>query len=333
MAVAGVTSYAVSNARIDERIDRDLAQEIAEFRETAEGPDPRTGRPWTGVRDLLVESLWRQEPDEHQTLFGLIDGHVACVPTGDPTIQLASDPTAVAVVAAAPAPGFGDLETSEGRIRFATMPVEVAGSPGRGTFVAAYATAEEHAELADAIRTYAYVATATLVVVALGGWLVAGRLLAPIREVHRTAQRISETDLSRRIPERGRDDVSDLARTFNAMLDRLEGAFSAQRQLLDDVGHELRTPLTILRGHLELLDSGDVDDVERTRALLLDELDRMGRLVDDLVLLAKAERPDFLVRVETDLEGLTTDVLDKAQRMVTGRQWVLDPTAPRDRAR
>ena len=65
----------------------------------------------------------------------------------------------------------------------------------------------------------------------------------------------------------------------------------------------------------------------------MDELDRMGRLVDDLVLLAKAERPDFLVRVETDLEGLTTDVLDKAQRMVTGRQWVLDSTAPRDRAR
>lgn len=327
MVVAGATSYAVSKARVDERIDLDLAQEVAEFREIAEAPNPRTGQPWPNVRELLVESLRRQVPDEHQTLLALIDGRVAYAPAARASVDLADDPQAIAVIASAPAPGYGTLQTGQGDIRFATMPVEVASSPGRGTFVAAYATADEHAELLDAIRTYAYVATGTLLVVALGGWLVAGRLLAPIREVRRTAQRISETDLSRRIPERGRDDVSDLARTFNAMLDRLEGAFSAQRQLLDDVGHELRTPLTILRGHLELLDADDIDDVERTRALLLDELDRMGRLVDDLVLLARAERPDFLVRSEIDLEGLTADVLNKARRMVNDRRWTLDSTA------
>ena len=327
MAVAGLTSYAVSQARVDERINTDLAQEVAEFREVAEGPDPRTGRAWTSVRALLAESLRRQVPDEHQTLLSLVNGRVAFLPAGEAAPPFAGDPAAVAQMAATPAPGYGTLQTDQGEIRFATIPVSVAGSPDVGAFVAAYTTDDEHAELLDASRTYAYVAAGTLLVVALGGWLVAGRLLAPVREVRRTAQRITETDLSRRIPEGGRDDVSDLARTFNAMLDRLESAFGTQRRLLDDVGHELRTPLTILRGHLELIDAGDVGDVERTRVLLLDELDRMGRLVDDLVLLAKAERPDFLVRHQLELAVLTTDVLDKASGMAAQRRWTLDAYA------
>ena len=74
------------------------------------------------------------------------------------------------------------------------------------------------------------------------------------------------------------------------MLDRLESAFVGQRQFLDDAGHELKTPLTVLRGHLELLDADNPEDVAETRALLLDEIDRMSRLVDDLILLAQ-ERP------------------------------------------
>ena len=64
-------------------------------------------------------------------------------------------------------------------------------------------------------------------------------------------------------PVTGKDDLSNLARTVNAMLDRLERAFGSQRELLDDVGHELRTPLTIVRGHLELVDADDPDDVAR----------------------------------------------------------------------
>ena len=78
------------------------------------------------------------------------------------------------------------------------------------------------------------------------------------------------------------------------MLDRLEAAFVDQREFLDDAGHELRTPLTVLRGHLELLDVENPEEVAETRALLLDEVDRMARLVGDLILLAKSDRPDFI---------------------------------------
>ena len=97
------------------------------------------------------------------------------------------------------------------------------------------------------------------------------------------------------------------------MLDRLEAASSAQRQFLDDAGHELKTPLTILRGHLELLDADDPTEVAETRELLLDEVDRMSRLVGDLILLAKSGRPDFLVPQPVSLERLTETVLAKAR--------------------
>ena len=111
------------------------------------------------------------------------------------------------------------------------------------------------------MRTYTIVALLALfTITALAAWQ-SGRLLAPLRTLRETAEEISETDLSRRLPETGNDDITALTRTFNGMLDRLEQAFVGQRQFLDDVGHELKTPLTVLRGHLELLDADDPAEV------------------------------------------------------------------------
>ncbi len=110
------------------------------------------------------------------------------------------------------------------------------------------------------------------------------------------------------------------------MLARLELAFVGQRQFLDDAGHELKTPLTVLRGHLELLDPDDPDEVAETRALLLDEIDRMARLVGDLILLAKTDRPDFLAPSPVSVERLTHTLLSKA-RGLADRDWQLDGAA------
>ncbi len=118
-------------------------------------------------------------------------------------------------------------------------------------------------------------------------WLVAGRVLAPLRLVRQAAERIGgSSDLSRRLEVRGTDDVAALAATFNVMLDRLEAAFATQRRFVDDAGHELRTPLTVIRGHLELM-GDDPRERAETRELLLDELDRMSRIVEDLLVLAR----------------------------------------------
>jgi signal transduction histidine kinase len=92
------------------------------------------------------------------------------------------------------------------------------------------------------------------------------------------------------------------------------------------VGHELRTPITIMRGHLELLRVDDQTEVNRTRTLLLGELDRMTRLVEDLQTLASAERPGFLAPTGVDVERLLDDALDKA-RALGDRTWRVDARA------
>ena len=184
---------------------------------------------------------------------------------------------------------------------------------------------DEHAELRSTLRTYAIVAVLSLGLITLIAARTSGRLLAPLRTVRETARDISTTDLSRRIPETGNDDITALTRTFNEMLARLEDGVEAQRRFLDDAGHELRTPLTVLRGHLELLESDNPADVERTRALLVDEVDRMNRLVGDLILLAKSRRPDFVQPHPVELADLTVSLVEKA-RALGERQWELDET-------
>jgi two-component system, OmpR family, sensor kinase len=172
------------------------------------------------------------------------------------------------------------------------VPIVIDGTV-HGHIVVAQFMAEARAEIDRAVQVMAAACLLVIVVVAAGGYLAMGRALRPLRAVTETARAIEETDLSRRIEVTGTDEVARLARTFNAMVGRLERAFATQQAFLSDVGHELRTPITIVRGHLELM--GD-DPAERreTVALVVDELDRMSRMVNDLLMLARAERPDFL---------------------------------------
>jgi signal transduction histidine kinase len=201
----------------------------------------------------------------------------------------------------------------------------VRNSRETGALVVVTYLEEAKSGLRDTMRTYAIVALlALLVVTGMAAWQ-SGRLLAPLRTLRETADEIGETDLSRRLPVSGNDDITALTRTVNGMLDRLESAFVGQRRFLDDAGHELKTPLTVLRGHLEILDVGSADDIAETQSLLLEEVDRMSRLVNDLILLAKSDRPDFLRTRAVDLGPLTDGLLAKA-RGLGDRDWVVDET-------
>lgn len=110
------------------------------------------------------------------------------------------------------------------------------------------------------------------------------------------------------------------------MLDRVQTSVEVQRNLLDDVGHELRTPIAVVRGHLELIDPSDPEDVRQTQPLAIDELDRMGMLVDDLILLAKSAQSDFTTPVTTDIVELTELVFDKSLALGE-RRWQLESAA------
>ncbi|KPM56831.1 two-component sensor histidine kinase [Frankia sp. CcI49] len=329
VALAGsvLVSREVLLARVDERVDRGLARQVAELRRLATASvDPRTSQPFSNVRDLLQAHLERTIPGPNETMLALVDGAPFRRSAEEPVYRLDSDRQVVATFAADPQPRYGTIRTPAGEVRFATVPVQVAGAPERGVFAAAVFVDRERAEVGEVVRVLAIVGFAALALAGAGGWLVAGRVLAPVRELRRTAQVISDTDFSRRIPVAGRDEIAELARTFNGMLDRLEDAFATQRAFVDDAGHELRTPITIIRGHLELL-SDDPAERTETVALVTDELDRMSRMVDDLLTLAKARRPDFLQVAEVDLTAFTDDLMSRVCALAS-RRWRLAGTCP-----
>ncbi len=126
----------------------------------------------------------------------------------------------------------------------------------------------------------------------LMGWFLAGHALAPVTDVVRAAQRISGSNLSLRIPERGAGDELDyLIETFNRMIERLERNFEQIRQFSTDVSHELRTPITAIRGQLEVafLTAGTVEQYRDAIANALQDIERLSQIVRALLLLAKAE--------------------------------------------
>nr|WP_255433489.1 HAMP domain-containing sensor histidine kinase [Tessaracoccus sp. MC1865] len=177
-------------------------------------------------------------------------------------------------------------------------------------------------ELHQTIFAFILVAIGATLAVAAVSWLLVSRLLRPVEELREAAESIGENDLTTRVPERGNDDLTRLSVSINHMLDRLETSVEGQRRLLDDVGHELRTPLTIVRGHLELMDIDDPYDIQETRELALDELDRMGGLVGDLLTLAKSQQSDFVKPEWFSLATLTDQVLERS-RGLGDRSWRL----------
>jgi signal transduction histidine kinase len=324
VALAVVSSVFVGRqvllARLDARIDRELRQEVEELRRLAGGDDPETGQPFgADVARIFDLYVLRNVAYQHERVFFYIDGapyRPEQLPDGyQPPADLERRWAATA------GPKRGEFASGVGDVDYLAVPLARTGQ-ARGVFVVAIYGDVERGEIAQIVETMGLAGLVAILVAAGIAWFGAGRILAPIRRLTRTAETISDRDLDERIEVTGDDDVARLGRTFNAMLDRLQQAFATQRRFLNDVGHELRTPITIVRGHLEVL-GDDPDERRETIALVVDELERMRRLVDDLVVLAKAEQPDFLNLAPTALRELAHEIVRKAERLAD-RDWVLE---------
>jgi signal transduction histidine kinase len=320
--------------RLDARIQSELVQEVDEVRRLAVGTDPETGEPFGERVDRIFEVfLERNIPARHESLLTFVDGrpflHSPGV-EGEPLNEVHSpyplheDVAFTRLWADIDEPLRGSAETPVGTIEYLAVPFLVAGE-SRGVFVVASFRDLQRADTDAASLAAAIVGLVMLVIGSALAVRLAERILAPVRLVTRTARSISDTDLSRRIPVRGYDEIAELSGTFNDMLERLEAAFATQRRFVDDAGHELRTPITVIRGHLELM-GDEPEDRRRTMALVSDELERMTRMVDDLLTLARTEQPDFLRPRVVDLDELTIRMLQNAQGMAP-RDWRLEGTA------
>jgi two-component system, OmpR family, sensor kinase len=148
-------------------------------------------------------------------------------------------------------------------------------------------------------RAFILAGAIILALALLASYLAGARVSAPLRRMASLAALVDAGDLTPRMEVSARrpDELRVLGESFNHMLDRLAEAFRSQREFVADASHELRTPLTVMRGQLEVVAAQrnpPESEVRRVEALVQAEITRMARLVDDLLVLAKAEQTDFL---------------------------------------
>lgn len=322
LAVTGTTAFLIERDAVRTTITTELAA-------AAQGHLAHIAQEGTLDADIILrEALGRHVATATEGALGLIDGQPRFVSAAPTRLNLEDDAELVAAASA-----VSSDQVAVHRVATAVTDYAYAAVPlvdDAGTHVATLIIAtDEGARLTALAQTFAvYAAVAAVALAAIGafGFFTVGRLLEPVRLLDTTARHITDTDLSQRVPIVGDDDLASLSGTVNAMLDRLEEAFAAQRRLLDDASHELRTPLTVIRTRLELLEPRDPEQVEATRDELLAVSEDMSRLVGDLVTLAKADRPEFLRITPAAIPAFTQAAFARMTALGT-RAWELTAVA------
>jgi signal transduction histidine kinase len=298
-------------SRIDQDADETLSAHVDSFEKTLAASGDRS------LQRSMKAYLAREESSSDEAIVAFIGGKPAAVAQGSPT-PLAQ---ALAPLSDATDRTEGDLQTPLGEARYLTLPVQAGGAAG--VLAAATLVEDDRNEVASAVQLAAVIGGVVIVLSAAFMWIAVGRALSPLRSLASTTRAISRTDLSRRVEVSGNDELAELGRTFNQMLDRLEVAFAEQREFLADVEHELRTPITVIGGYLDLFEQSTGEEREEAMVVIREELGRMNRLVDDLLLLARSDRPDFLRPERLDVDLLTKELFGKA-RLLGERRWVLE---------
>lgn len=225
--------------------------------------------------------------------------------------------------------------------------VAVPTRDGTGTIAIATSLADVGHTVDHLILVEILIGVAALVLMGGGGYLLIRRALSPLVAVERTAEAIAAGDLSQRVPElHPRTEVGRLSGALNGMLTRIEDAFARQRsseqharaseermrQFVADASHELRTPLTSIRGFAELhrIGGAGAADVADSMARIEAEAERMGLLVDDLLLLARLDQQRPLEQKPVDLLGIAQNVVADARLVAPDRaiDLTVEPAIP-----
>lgn len=305
-AAVFVVIYADTGSELRHQIDRDLAGDTGQLAEALRASRAHSGRqishvatrymrgqPYTANSTLLFVLLpGRRAVSNHQEVFGMRS------PEEGETLAQQTGENQAARKLLSPRTGYSTAHVPDvGAVRLQERPLQVEGM----TVVVAAGqplASVEHAQhgLAGAFL----LAGALVLVIALVASYVAGmRVSAPLRRMAQVAARVDAGELTPRMDARrdGRGELAILAESFNHMLDRLAHAFTRQREFVADASHELRTPLTVIRGQLEVLAAQrepTAAEIRRVEEVVTAEVGRLGRLVEDLLLLARAEQQDFL---------------------------------------
>ena len=182
-------------------------------------------------------------------------------------------------------------------------------------------------------RLLFYTVAVCFVLALLAGHFISRRILTPIREITWTARSIEVEQLGRRLDvPRARDELSELARTFNRMLDRLQEGFRQEQRFVSDASHELRTPLTVILGYSDLLSRWGREDkniLDEGITAIRSEAENMQQLIEKLLFLARADQKRQAVnKEEVDFAELLADTMEKMQMVTTSHEVTLGRNDP-----
>ncbi len=258
--------------------------------------------------------------DLPEDVYVQVWGHHNTLISASPNIRILNSPLDIAGMHS-PIPMRQDVNRGGARLRVLTVPLVI------GNRLEVILQVGTRMDVVNATQQtlleVLLVGTAIAIVAAgLAAWFSSHQALHPLDNVTKTALQItSADDLSRRIPYTGspNDEVGQLVAAFNQTLSRLENLFSTQRRFLADVGHELRTPLTVIKGNVGLMRKIKEFD-EESLETIEDEVDRLTRMVGDLLLLAQAESGKIPLAHEiVELDTLLLEVLNQMQVLARDR--------------
>jgi two-component system OmpR family sensor kinase len=312
--------YEQATSQLRSQIDADVTEDVMQLSQAAGSQPPKSpqallasiaryvkAQPFTGTSTLLFAVVpGYGTVSNHPELFGAArpddgetwaeqeqenrEGHALLV--GSPGLR-------TRIV-----PDVGAARVEERVKRFGKLTAKIgAGEP------LTIVTRAQH----SIARSFLLAGALALVLALIASYLAGASVSLPLRRMAKVATRVDGGDLQPRmeIPASSSAEIRVLAESFNHMLDRVAQAFSTQKDFIADASHELRTPLTVIAGQLEVLaaqPNPEPEEIQRVQRLVAAEIARTSRLVDDMLLLSRSERSDFLVRQQVELPRFLADL-------------------------
>ncbi len=319
-AVIFAVVYEQTGSELRAEIDQDVTGDLAQLSQTVKGM--RASSPEALLSQIATYMRAQPFTTTSSLMFAYVPGHGATSnpPTllggprpdnGERPREQAEEGARGRALLAAPARMTTQRAPDLGHVRLDVRDVRAAGvhvRVGAGEPLAILERAQH-----SIVKSFAIAGALAVVLALIASYLAGASVSLPLRRMARVAAQVDDGDLHPRMDTSGlaAGEIGVLAESFNHMLDRLAEAFAAQRDFIADASHELRTPLTVIGGQLEVLAAQEhpaPEEVRRVERLVAAEIARTSRLVDDMLLLARSERRDFLQYREFELEPFVTEL-------------------------